>query len=77
MCGVTLLSRRLAVGLKDRIDEGTKWADCRPLPSALFPLRWLRIRDSLAHHPAVHPQLMRYSLDRPDTELVFPSNLLE
>jgi len=75
--GETLLSRRGAVSLKDGIDEGTKWPDCWPLSFALLTLRRLGIRQSLAHHSAMYSKLVRHSLNRPDTELVFPANLLE
>src|SRR5215469_2589681 len=77
MCRVTLLARCRAVGLQDRIDECTQWSDYRSLSLTLFPLRWLRIRQRLAHHPAMHPQLVRHPLNCPDTELVFSANLLE
>jgi hypothetical protein len=32
---------------------------------------------SLAHHAPMHPQLVRHFSDRPNTELIFPANLLE
>jgi ribosomal protein L40E len=36
-----------------------------------------RIRQRLAHHPPVHPELVRHPADRPNAELVFPADLFE
>jgi hypothetical protein len=76
MRGVTLLMRRAPVSLKDGVDKGTKRPDCPSFTFGLLALRRLRIRQSLPHHPAVHPQLVRHPLNRPGPELVFPGYLL-
>jgi hypothetical protein len=74
---MTLLARRLAVGFQDGVDEGNQRSHHRPLACRPLALRRLRIRQRLAHHPAVNAKLSGDSLDRPDAELVLPPNLLE
>jgi hypothetical protein len=39
--------------------------------------RWHRTRDRLPHHAPVHPELGSHTGDRPDTELVLLTKLLE
>jgi hypothetical protein len=75
--GVTLLARRLTVGLQDGVNEGSQRPDYRPFPLTLLARRRLGIRQRLTHHPPMHSELGRNSLDSPDPELIFPTNVLE
>jgi hypothetical protein len=77
MCGVTLLARRLAVRLQDSVDEGNQWPQHRPLAFRQFALWRLCVSQSLAHHSAMHSKLAPDTFYRPQSELVFPSNLLK
>jgi hypothetical protein len=49
----------------------------RRLLALPFALGRPRIRQRLAHHPPVHPELVRHPADRPNAELVFPADLFE
>src|SRR5213593_1972879 len=75
--GVSLLSRALSIRLQNLIDEIAHRPDLRPLPLRSFPLRRIRIRQCLAHHPAVHAEFLRYGFDRSRAELELPSDLLK
>ncbi len=75
--GVTLLARRIAIGLQDSVDERLQRSNYRPFSLALLALRRLSIRQRLTHHPPMHPELGGNSLNRPNPELVFPPDLLE
>src|SRR5215471_2111634 len=77
MRGMTLLARRLAIRLEDRVYKRAQRSDYRPAPFHLLALRWFRARQRLAHHSPMHPELVRHCPDRPNTELVFPTDLLE
>src|SRR5215831_12238440 len=72
MRGMTLLARRLAIRLEDRVYKRAQRSDYRPAPFHLLALRWFRARQRLAHHSPMHPELVRHCPDRPNTELVFP-----
>jgi hypothetical protein len=77
MCCMTLLARRVAVALQNRVDEGAQWPDHRPLALTWLALGRARIRQGLAHHPPMYSQLGRNAFDAPDPELIFPAYLLE
>src|SRR5499427_3619973 len=77
MRGMTLLARRRAIRLEDRVYKRAQRSDYRPAPFHLLALRWFRARQRLAHHSPMHPELVRHCPDRPNTELVFPTDLLE
>src|SRR5215469_406718 len=77
MRGMTLLARRRAIRLEDRVYKRAQRSDYRPAPFHLLALRWFRARQLLAHHSPMHPELVRHCPDRPNTELVFPTDLLE
>jgi hypothetical protein len=51
---MALLTRRIAVGLQDGIDEGTQRPDYRPCPVDLLTFRRFGTRQRLAHHAAMH-----------------------
>src|SRR5262249_41552146 len=77
MRGMTLLARRRAIGFQDRVNEGRPRPDRRSLAWAPLALGRLRARQRLAHHPPMHPELLRHRPDRAYPELVLPPNLLE
>jgi hypothetical protein len=74
---MTLLARRGAIGFQDRVNKGLHRPNGRPLAFDPLARRRLRARQCLAHHPPMHPELLRHCPDRANPELVLPPNLLE
>ena len=74
---VPLLPWRQAVGRQNRIDEVLHRRQRRLRPRRVGARRRHRIGQRLAHHPPMHAQLAGHSFNRPDPELILPSNLCE
>src|SRR6266498_5163778 len=75
LCCVALLPRSLAIRFQNRIDE----LDCRShlhmRSLRLLAPRWYRALDRLPHHPPMHPQLPRHTLDRAYPKLMLKSRV--
>ena len=73
---MTLLARRLAVGLQDLVDEGSHRRQLRPLSFRNFSFGGNGARQRLPHLAAMNSKLPRYAADRAGAMLVLPPDLL-
>src|SRR5438067_169877 len=74
---VPLFARRSPVGFQNRVHKLDRRLQLPARTLGLLPPPRHRAADRLAYHPAVYTQLLRYSNDCPDSELVLPPDLLE
>ncbi len=74
---VPLLARRQAIALQNPIDELLHRCQRGPRPRQVSARRRHRIGQRLAHDPPMHTQLAGHAFNRPDAELILPSNLCE
>jgi hypothetical protein len=70
-------SRSFAIRFQNRVDELRGQSHLHMRPLRLLPPRWYRALDRLPHHPPVHPQLPRHTLNRAYPKLILQPNLLE
>src|ERR1017187_685260 len=77
MCGMPLLSWRLAVRFQNRFHKSPCWFQFRSLAHRYLSLHWNSTEHCLTHQTPVNPQLLGDSSDRPTTVLILASYLLE